>query len=266
MKPHQVSEKPTGITAIRLVSSQSILENIPCADEKNVYSAAVGQNVLFRNQYLKEFIQSANKYFMTGYKVIFYILVDGINKLPRIELGPLRTCKIFTVVKDRAWQDFNFIYMKNLNGYITDYIQHEVNCLFTMSVNQIFENDFGVETLGTSVAQLHAWWYFKNAKDFPYERRPNSAAFIPFGQGDFYYHSAIFGGTPQEVVTFIKEYQKGIVQDTTNKLKSLFESYLNKYFFVKKPTKLLSPEYNWDPKFRTPPQIKKVKITWQSER
>lgn len=150
--------------------------------------------------------------------------------------------------------------MKNLNEYITDYIQHEVDFLSTTSVNQIFKNDFGVETLGTSVARLHARRCFKNAKDFPYEKRLKSAAFIPFGQGDFYCHSAIFGGTLHEVVIFIKEYQKGIVQDTTNKFNNLYESYLNKYFLVNKPTKLLSQEYNWDTKFRTPLQMKNVKI------
>uniref|UniRef100_A0A8C9ISK4 Uncharacterized protein n=1 Tax=Piliocolobus tephrosceles TaxID=591936 RepID=A0A8C9ISK4_9PRIM len=200
------------------------------------------------SDYFLQFIKSANKYFMTGNNVIFYILLDDINKLPGIELGPLQTY-------------FNYIYMKNLNEYITDYIQHEVHFLSTMSVNQIFKNDFGVETLGTSVARLHAWRYFKNAKDFPCEKRLKSAAFIPFGQGDFYYHSAIFGGTLHEVVIFIKEYQKGIFQDTTNKFNSLsHHARLNKYFLVNKPTKLLSQEYNWDTKFRTPLQIKNVKI------
>nr|XP_012627212.1 N-acetyllactosaminide alpha-1,3-galactosyltransferase-like 1 isoform X2 [Microcebus murinus] len=222
----------------------------------------------FIDQYLKQFIQSANKHFMIGYNVIFYIMVDDFRKLPYIELGPLRTCKMFAVFKDRTSldQDFHLIYMMNLNVNIIAYIQHEVDFLFTMAVNQIFKSDFGVETLGSSVAQLHAWWYFKNSKDFPYERRSTSAAFIPLGQGDFYYHGAILGGMPHEVLNCIRECQNGMIKDNTNDLKSLYESHLNKYFFVNKPTKLLSPEYNWDPKFRTPSQIKHIKIEWKSER
>lgn len=45
----------------------------------------------FSAQDLQEFVHSANKYFMTGYNVIFYILVDNFT----IELGPLRTFKVF---------------------------------------------------------------------------------------------------------------------------------------------------------------------------
>ncbi|XP_057576587.1 N-acetyllactosaminide alpha-1,3-galactosyltransferase-like 1 [Hippopotamus amphibius kiboko] len=219
----------------------------------------------FSPQDYQEFIRSANKHFMVGYNVIFYILMDSFSKLPPIALGPLRTLKALLVVKENPQEDFYFIHMKNLFNYIITHIQHEVNFLFVMTANQIFKDDFGVETLGKSVAQLSGWWYFKNGKTFPYERRRKSAAFIPFEEGDFYYHSAIFGGTVQEVLNFIKEYQKGAIQDIKNRLSSTYEHHLNKYLFIKKPTKLLSPEYNWDPSFRTPPQIKSVKIVWQSK-
>ncbi|CAK6433682.1 unnamed protein product, partial [Pipistrellus nathusii] len=190
----------------------------------------------FTGHYLKQFIQSANKHFMIGYNVIFYILMDEYMLLPPIELGPLRTFKILPILRDKFWEDFNVLYMKNLNVYIIEHIQHEVDFLFSMSINQIFKSNFGVETLGKSVAQLHGWWYFENVKKFPFERRPKSAAFIPFGEGDYYYNSAIFGGTPKEVLTFTAEYQKGIIHDTENKLSSTHERHINKYFFVNKPT------------------------------
>nr|XP_019586730.1 PREDICTED: glycosyltransferase 6 domain-containing protein 1-like [Rhinolophus sinicus] len=221
----------------------------------------------FIGEDLKQFIQSANKHFMIGYNVIFYILMDNFSRIPHVELGPLRTFKLLAIVSEgKVWEDLNVMGMKTLNVYIIKHMEREVDFLFCMTANQIFKNDFGVETLGKSVAQLHAWWYFENAKKVPYERRPKSAAFIPFGKGDFYYDSAIFGGTPQEVLTFTAEYQKAVTNDTKNGLRSTYECHLNKYFFINKPTKLLSPEYNWDPTFRTPPQIKRVKIARQSKR
>ncbi|XP_008592984.1 PREDICTED: N-acetyllactosaminide alpha-1,3-galactosyltransferase-like 1, partial [Galeopterus variegatus] len=216
-------------------------------------------------EYLQQFIQSANKHFMIGYNVIFYIMIDDFTRLPPLELGPLRTCKIFSIIKKQGFQDAILINMKNLEMHLIDSMQHEVDFLFVMAVNQIFKNDFGVETLGRSVAQIHAWWYFNNAKDFPYERRPRAAAFIPLEQGDFYYHSATFGGTPNEVLTLLQTYQKGAIHDITKEVKSTYEQHLNKYFFLHKPAKLLSPEYNWDPNFKTPLQIKHVNIAWQSE-
>ena len=219
----------------------------------------------FSNQSLADFIQSANKHFLFGYNVVFYFFLDIFSTLPPIALGPLRTFKVFLMVKSYTGKDFYFIYMNNLFDYIITHIQYEVNFLFVMNANQVFKDDFGVETLGKSVAQLSAWWYFKDGDTFPYERRLKSAAFIPFEEGDFYYHSAIFGGTVEEVLNLISEYQKGAIQDIKNQLSSTYEHHLNKYLFIKKPTKLLSPEYNWDPSFRTPQQIKCVKIAWQSK-
>uniref|UniRef100_A0A8C9Q1T4 Glycosyltransferase 6 domain-containing protein 1 n=1 Tax=Spermophilus dauricus TaxID=99837 RepID=A0A8C9Q1T4_SPEDA len=219
----------------------------------------------FTNLYLEQFLESANKHFMVGYNVIFYIFTDNTKRIPLVELGTFRTYKILPLIEEGSLADSDFIYMKTLSVNLIDSIQHEVNFFFIMTINQIFKSDFGVESLGKSVAQLHAWWYFKNTREYPYERRTKSTAFIPFGQGDFYYHRAIFGGTPHMILNFIRQYLKGFVQDTTKELNCMYESYLNKYFFVNKPTKLLSPEYNWDPKFKTPSQIKHVKIVWQSE-
>ncbi|KAL1785346.1 N-acetyllactosaminide alpha-1,3-galactosyltransferase-like 1 [Sigmodon hispidus] len=214
---------------------------------------------------LKHFIKSANKYFMVGYNVIFYISSDNLYYiLPYLQLGPLWSFKTLRLPKEYNNEDMYLRYMKNMKSKIMDHIQYEVNFLFIMNMNQIFKKDFGVETLGTSVAQLHAWWYFKTPREFPYERRTKSAAFIPFEEGDFYYHSAIVGGTPNNVLALIKQYLQGIRDDSTNKLDSTYERYLNKYLLVNKPTRVLSPEYNWDPKYKTPPQIKHIKIAWQS--
>nr|XP_048288198.1 N-acetyllactosaminide alpha-1,3-galactosyltransferase-like 1 [Myodes glareolus] len=217
----------------------------------------------FTRQYLRHFLKSADKYFMVGYNVIFYISTDNTYDIPYIELGPLRSFKTLRLPDEDCNQDHTFRNMKNMRNKIIQDIQYEVNFLFTMAVNQIFKKDFGVETLGKSVAQLHSWWYFRNPRDFPYERRVTSAAFIPFGEGDFYYHGAIIGGTPNNVLAFIKEYLKGITDDRTNKLDSTYESHLNKYFLINKPTRVLSPEYNWNPKLKTPPQIKRIKIAWR---
>lgn len=214
-------------------------------------------------QYLRHFLKSADKYFMVGYNVIFYISTDNIYDIPYVELGPLRSFKTLRLPDEDYNQDHTLRSMKNMRDKITQAIQYEVNFLFTMAVNQIFKKDFGVETLGKSVAQLHSWWYLKNPREFPYERRVKSAAFIPFGKGDFYYHSAIIGGTPKNVLAFIQEYLKGITDDSTKKLDSTYESHLNKYFLINKPTRVLSPEYNWNPKLKTPPQIKRIKIAWR---
>ncbi|XP_073746185.1 putative glycosyltransferase 6 domain-containing protein 1 isoform X4 [Callorhinus ursinus] len=217
------------------------------------------------DQYLELFIQSASKHFMTGYRVIFYIMVDAFYRLPNLEPGPLQTVQVLNIRGHDA-DDFHLMRMKNLAVHIVGHIQDEVDFLFSMMANRVFQNDFGVETLGTSVAQLHAWWYFKNTENLPYERRPGSAACIPLGQGDFYYDGTVIGGTPLEILNFIKEYLDGIMRDKENGLNSTYERHLNKYFFIHKPTKLLSPEYSWDTVLWPPAQVWLVKAARCLER
>ncbi|KAL6036700.1 hypothetical protein STEG23_001069 [Scotinomys teguina] len=212
------------------------------------------------DQYLDPFLQSASKFFMPGYRVIFYVMVDRYLQLPEMDYNPLQSFQIHMIGEERWWNNFDLMRMKILAEHIQEHIKYEVDFLFTMSANLVFQYEFGVETLSTSVAQLHAWWYFRKTKNFPYERRPMSAAYIPFGLGDFYYAGTIIGGVPFQVLDFTQEYLKDVVWDAENGLNSTYEKYLNKYFFLNKPTKLLSPEYSWDPTFNIPWQVWYMKI------
>ncbi|XP_012663646.1 glycosyltransferase 6 domain-containing protein 1 [Otolemur garnettii] len=218
------------------------------------------------HQYLKIFLKSANLYFMSGYRVIFYIIADIFFKVPEIQLGPLRTLRVLPISKDGWWYNVRLMQMKGLGEYIVSHIEGEVDFLFSMTVNQVFQSEFGVETLGTSVAQLHTWWYFRNTNNLPYERRPNSAAYIPLGQGDFYYDGSVIGGTPNMILSLIEDCLNRIILDIEKGLNSTYERYLNKYFFINKPTKVLSPEYNWDAAFYPPAEIRSVRVVHHPKR
>uniref|UniRef100_A0A8C3WMA7 Glycosyltransferase 6 domain containing 1 n=1 Tax=Catagonus wagneri TaxID=51154 RepID=A0A8C3WMA7_9CETA len=218
------------------------------------------------DQYLEPFLLSANKYFMAGYRVVFYVLVDSADRLPELGWGPLRRLEVF-IIPDEDWLfDFHLRRMSSLGQRIVSGIQGQVDFLFSMTVTQTFQSEVGVEALGTLVAQLHGWWYFKDRRSFPYERRPASAACIPFGQGDFYYDGAFVGGTPQEVLGLIDAYSRGVTHDLRAGLNSTYEKHLNKYLFLRRPTKLLSPEYNWDAELYPPRQVQWVKVAQRSKR
>ncbi|KAM4876642.1 putative glycosyltransferase 6 domain-containing protein 1 isoform 2-T2 [Thomomys bottae] len=212
--------------------------------------------------YLEPFLQSASRFFMPGHRVIFYVISDTYPHVPRLERSPLHSFQVLLMGEERWWRDPDLMCMKSLGDHLAVHIHKEVDFLFSMTPNLFFEAEFGVETLGSSVALIHAWWYFRDTKNVPYERKSQSTAYIPFGQGDFFYGSSIVGGTPYNVLDLVDEYLKGFFQDTGNGINSTYEKYLNKYFFRNKPAKLLSPEYSWDPRFKLPTQVRFVKISY----
>lgn len=201
---------------------------------------------------------------MVGQRVIIYVLTDNFSKVPWIELSPLRTIKVFEIKREKRWQDVSMMRMKTISEHVVDHIQYEVDFLFCMDVDQVFMKKYGLETLGESVAQLHCYWYKAHPIEVPYERNQLSEAYIPMGQGDFYYHAATFGGTPAQVLNITRECFKGIMTDKKNNIEAVWhdESHLNKYFFLHKPTKLLSPEYSWDRHAKRTGEIRAIKIIW----
>lgn len=55
-------------------------------------------------------------------------------------------------------------------------------------------------------AVLHHYVFPQNIPrdKFPYERRPKSTAYIPFGEGDYYYTAAVWGGYLEEMYKLVK--------------------------------------------------------------
>ncbi|ELV13144.1 putative glycosyltransferase 6 domain-containing protein 1 [Tupaia chinensis] len=219
----------------------------------------------FADEYLEQFLRSADRHFLRGHRVIFYIMVDALSSLPDFQPSHLRTLRVLRADEGGWWHDPYVLCMRSLGDHIVSHIQDEVDFLFSMAVRQVFRSAVGAEALGSSVAQLHAWWYFRGTERLPYERRPGSAAYIPLGQGDFYYDSSIVGGTPLELLSLVESYLQGVAHDVRNGLNSSYEKHLNKYFLLHKPAKLLSPEYSWDPAFSLPSHVHYVKIARQAK-
>lgn len=195
--------------------------------------------------YLENFLVSAEKHFMPGLAVTYFVFTDQPEAVPTVKLGPLRDLRVLKVEKHQRWQDISMLRMKTISDVIQSELHLKFSHLFCFDVDQVFKGRWGSEALGESVAQIHSGYYKTGV--FTYDRNPKSKAYLP--QGDFYYHAAIFGGSLQKVKELVDFCYSGIMEDKANQVEALWhdESHLNKYFYLHKPSRVLSPEYCWSP-------------------
>ena len=109
---------------------------------------------------------------------------------------------------------------------------------------------WGTETLGTLVAVIHPQFYLTTERSqFAYERRPASRAHMSACEGDFYYPGGCFGGEPASVRRMLLTCKDNWELDAQQGMEALWqdESHLNRYLWLHKPSKVLSPEYTWIP-------------------
>lgn len=75
------------------------------------------------DRHLEPFLRLAKKYFMAGYRAVFYIMVDNPHRLPDLEPGPRQTFEVLTVAEDRTWLDLDLVCRRQLGELIA---QHRV--------------------------------------------------------------------------------------------------------------------------------------------
>uniref|UniRef100_A0A3Q1EM05 Alpha 1,3-galactosyltransferase 2 n=1 Tax=Acanthochromis polyacanthus TaxID=80966 RepID=A0A3Q1EM05_9TELE len=226
-------------------------------------SEALGDSVaLYLDAYLKTFLMSAEQHFMLGLPVTYYVFTDLPDKVPNITVAPQRSLKVMQISKHNRWQDISMMRMKTISEAIELELRHLFRYVFCFDVDQEFKGRFGSEALGDSVALLHAHYYKAKEPAFTYDRNVKSKAFMK--TGDYYYHAAIFGGTWENVKHLADACYLNIMEDKLNDVEALWhdESHLNKYFWIHKPSKLLSPEYCWDESIDDKSDIHIFRLVW----
>ena len=204
----------------------------------------------YLDAYLPAFLNSSERHFMLGLPVTYYVFTDTPEKVPDMKLPPLRSLKVVKVEKHSRWQDISMMRMKTISDIIETDIRRRCTHVFCFDVDQVFTGRFGSEALGDSVALLHAYYYRLPKSLYTYDRNPKSKAYMK--TGDFYYHAAIFGGLCESVKAMADACYQSIMEDKGNNVEALWhdESHLNKYLWLHKPSRVLSPEYCWDPQNR----------------
>ncbi|XP_015283813.1 PREDICTED: globoside alpha-1,3-N-acetylgalactosaminyltransferase 1 [Gekko japonicus] len=220
-------------------------------------------------QFVGHFLESAEKHFMIGYRVNYYIFTDDPPEIPFVQLQPGRSLSLIPIRKYQHWQEISMRRMEAINLHISETIHQEVNYLFCLDIDMVFHNSWGPETLGEMVAAIHPGYYKASSREmFPYERRKASAAYVSSAEGDFYYGGAVFGGLVKNVYEFTRACHMTILADKANGIMAAWqeESHLNRHFLSRKPSKLLSPEYLWDDRKPKPSELRVIRFSTVSKK
>lgn len=201
---------------------------------------------------------------MVGQRVVYYVFTEQPAAVPRVALGPGRQLRVEPVMRERRWQDVSMARMRTLHEALGGRLGREAQYVLCMDVDQHFSGPFGPEVLADSVAQLHAWHYRRPRWLLPFERDERSAAAIAFGEGDFYYHAAVFGGSVAALRRLTAHCARGLQLDRARGLEARWhdESHLNKFFWLHKPAKVLSPEFCWSRDIGRRAEIRHPRLFW----
>uniref|UniRef100_A0A8C9PXT7 Alpha 1,3-galactosyltransferase 2 n=1 Tax=Spermophilus dauricus TaxID=99837 RepID=A0A8C9PXT7_SPEDA len=202
-------------------------------------------------KYLARFLESAEEHFMVGQRVVYYVFTERPAAVPRVALGPGRQMRVQYVVRERRWQDVSMARMRTLHEALGGRLGREAHFVFCMDVDQHFSSAFGPEALAESVAQLHAWHY----RCTPANTRASSSL---LGINDHKEHrsSGAKSNNSNNDIYILGQ------QDRERGLEALWhdESHLNKYFWLHKPAKVLSPEFCWSPEIGPRPEIRRPRL------
>ncbi|XP_048829597.1 globoside alpha-1,3-N-acetylgalactosaminyltransferase 1-like [Brienomyrus brachyistius] len=214
-------------------------------------------------RFLHDFLETAEKHFLVDFKVNYHIFTDQPHEVPEVNLAAGRKIFVHQVPKLKRWQDISASRMQMIQTIIEEQVHREADYIYCQDVDAKFHFRWGAETLDRLVAQISPWFYDKARYQFTYERRPESKAYIPPREGDFYYAGAMFGGTIEEVYKLVKKCHEHIEADKANEIEAVWqeESHLNWYLLYNKPSKILSPEYLWDDQKGKPNVLKVVRLS-----
>uniref|UniRef100_A0A2K6BKV7 Globoside alpha-1,3-N-acetylgalactosaminyltransferase 1 (FORS blood group) n=1 Tax=Macaca nemestrina TaxID=9545 RepID=A0A2K6BKV7_MACNE len=213
--------------------------------------------------FIQSFLESAEEFFMRGYRVHYYIFTDNPAAVPGVPLGPHRLLSTIPIQGHSNWEETCMRRMETISQHIAKRAHREVDYLFCLDVDMVFQNPWGPETLGDLVAAVHPSYYAIPRQQFPYERRRVSTAFVADSEGDFYYGGKVFGGQVARVYEFTRGCHMAILADKANGIMAAWreESHLNRRFISNKPSKVLSPEYLWDDRKPQPPSLKLIRFS-----
>lgn len=230
--------------------------HLPSFAEKNL---TIGLCIMATGKYIqfvKPLLDSAEKYFCPNHQRKYFIFTDSAP----LQHNEIASPPIKELLQSSYSQHIVFIYQERL-GWPNDtlmrfavYNQHKnlfesTDYMFATDADMLFVDYEGDEILGNRVATQHPG-FEKNiplwGSEPPYERNQKSTAYIPYGEGQYYFAGGFYGGTTTEFIKMSDCITRNILTDLKNHQYIAVwhdESHLNRYFIDNIPTIMLDRSY-----------------------
>lgn len=191
-------------------------------------------------QFWNTFYSTCETNFLQGFKKTYFLYTDqeievkdNVKIIFQQDLGwPGNTLYRYNMFlqQKKLLEECNYLFFFNANTRFTQ----------SISFNEFVPNEDDGYLVCLS-------WHIYNTMPidkYPYERRVESNAFIPYNIGEHYFQGGLNGGRSIEFIKLIESCSKSIKTDTNKKIIACYhdESHLNKYLLGKK-VKVISTEY-----------------------
>ncbi len=186
------------------------------------------------------FYISCEEHFLKGEQKDYFVFTDS-EKIYMDE-------KIHRIYQeDLGWPGNSLMRYTFFMGILEELKQYDY--IYFFNGNVLFLEDISIEEFcpvdDALLVIQHHWFVDKPNVTYPYDRNPNSLAYIPMGEGKHYVCGGINGAKAQVFINFIQILYKRIEEDKQNGVVALWhdESHVNRYILDYPNIKLLPPSY-----------------------
>lgn len=234
--------------AVHTEHKPTFIQRLSSFNEKQLH---IGLCIVATGKYIsfvKPLLDSAEKYFCPQHTKSYFIFTDASD----MDLKPLVQCPyheriIITYQKRLGWPYDTLMRFSVYNEHKKLFAS--TNYMFATDADMLFVGTEGDEILAPRVATNHPG-FEKNmplwGNEPPYERDPQSTAYIPYNEGTYYFAGGFYGGSTAEFIKIISTTTDNIIADLQKHNYIAVwhdESHLNRYFIDNPPSIVLDRSY-----------------------
>lgn len=168
----------------------------------------------------EQFYKSAEQYLMRkDFRICEYYVFTDSPKL----YGEDTNSHVHRIYQENLGWSGNSLMRFHMFLSIKERLEQETDSLYFFNANMEFQLPVGDEFFPDErsnglVGVQHCAFYDKTNNQFPYGRNSESTAYIPYGEGNYYYQGSLIGGTTSAFLKMCETLRNNIDEDSKKTL------------------------------------------------